>query len=299
MEIESARVFVKVVELGSFSRAAEALQLPKSTISRMVSRLESNAGAKLLVRTTRSLKLTEIGRTFYEKCLSPIRQLEEARRNLQDSDGVLAGTVRLTAPEDLGNHVVSRLLGELIHKHPRLHFDFHYSDDVVDLVQGGFDLAVRLGKLSTASFKFKRLGEITLIPVASPEYLQKKAKIRSPHDLEQHEALIYQHSGLTKWQLRSRKESMTIALRARVSGNQMVSLLSLAEAGAGLAILPHYLCSEKIQNGTLVRILPDWRGPVYPVSLVSPVGLSSSLRVKTVSDYLLSEIQTVLAGKSK
>ena len=181
MEIELIRIFVKVVQQSSFSRAAEILKVPKSTVSKAITRLEYETGAKLLLRTTRSLTLTAVGRAFYETCMGPIQTLEEAQKSLNGNESILTGLVRVTAPEDLGIEIIAPTIGELSRKHPLLNFELNYTDDIVDLIKEGFDIAIRIGKLPESSLKVKRIGEIQIIPVASPKYLKNASKIFNPN----------------------------------------------------------------------------------------------------------------------
>src|SRR6266566_5612916 len=189
MELEPTRIFVKVVQQGSFSRAAELLKLPKSTVSRAVSRLETESGTKLLLRTTRSLTLTASGRAFYESCVGPIHALEDARKSLDGQDSIVVGTIRITAPEDFGTLVVSPAIGKLAKEHTGLVFEMHYTEKFVDLIKDGYDLAVRLGKLSPSRLKVRRFGEVAIIAVAAPEYLKQRPAIKKPQDLAMHDCM--------------------------------------------------------------------------------------------------------------
>lgn len=292
MEIESCRIFVKVVQLGSFSKAAELLKLPKSTVSRTISRLERETETKLLLRTTRSITLTSAGRLFYESCLGPIQTLEDARKSLQGQDSIIAGTVRLTAPEDLGTQIISPALGKLAKEHPQLNFDLSYTDQVVDLVKEGFDMAIRVGPLRPSRFKAKRLGDVILIPVAAPDYLKIKGTPKSPNDLKNHDCLTF-NDYITKpqWKLKSEGKSIQAAIKVKVSSNQMSSLLSLALESAGIAFIPLFLAKPYINSGRLCRVLPDWKGESLPLYLVTPTGTSDSSRLKLIADEL-SEVIT-------
>ena len=189
MEIELSRLFVKVIQQGSFSKAAQQLQIPKSTLSKAVTKLEKETGTKLLLRTTRSLTLTAAGRAFYETCLGPVQVLEEAQRSLHGADDILSGVIRLTAPDDFGNFVLAKALTELLKKHPNLRFELKYTNETLDLVKEGIDLAIRVGKLKESSLKAKRIGENKLIFVASPAYLKSRNPIRAPKDLTEHECM--------------------------------------------------------------------------------------------------------------
>ncbi|MGE0632967.1 MAG: LysR substrate-binding domain-containing protein [Pseudobdellovibrionaceae bacterium] len=297
MEIESIRIFVKVVQLGSFSKAAEVLRLPKSTVSRTVSGLEKETSTKLLLRTTRSLTLTAGGRAFYESCLGPVQILEDARKSLHGQDSILSGLIRLTAPEDLGAYVISPTIGEISKQNPDLFFDINYTDQVIDLVKEGYDIAIRIGKLNPSSFKATRLAEIVLVPVASPEYLKMKSKIKTPNDLSDHPCLTYRLNSINpKWQLYSKKGSKSVSIKASVTSNQMTSLMNIAMSGAGIGLLPHYLCQKHIEESRLVRILPDWTGTSFPFWMVTPMSTSSSARLKLTADRLADSIRRKLSA---
>jgi LysR family transcriptional regulator for bpeEF and oprC len=166
IQIELSRLFVKVVQHGGYSKAANALRLPKSTISKAIKRLEDETGTKLLIRTTRSQTLTAAGRLFYETCLEPIQILENAQKSLYGQDNIISGRIKLTAPEDLGNFVITKVISRFSKKYEKLDFETHYSNEVMDLVKDGFDFAIRIGTLKESSLKQKKIGEFELIPVA-------------------------------------------------------------------------------------------------------------------------------------
>ncbi|HXH31364.1 MAG TPA: LysR family transcriptional regulator [Bacteriovoracaceae bacterium] len=297
MEIESIRIFVKVVGLGSYSKAALLLKLPKSTVSRTISRLEADCGTKLLLRTTRSLTLTSSGKAFYESCILPVQALEEAKKSLYGSDSILSGKIRLTASEDFGIHIISPAIGKLSKLHPSLDFEMYYTDKLVDLVKEGFDLAVRIGKLQTSSFKAKKLGEITMIAVATKEFLKAAGGIKEPAELGGLSCLCFSNSSAQlKWTFKRPNRTVSVGIQPRIVANQMTSLMNLALTGAGVALVPQFLCNDDLSAGRLVRVLPDWRGDSMPVSIVSPLGTASSVRLRLLSDYLATVIQTALSG---
>ena len=297
MELESIKIFVKVIQVGSFTRAAEQLRLPKSTVSRAVRRLETETGTQLLLRTTRSLRLTPAGRAFYEASAAPVRALEDARRSIQGGDRVIAGPVKLTAPEDLGSHAVSPALGRLLRDHPDLSLDVNYTDEVVDLVRDGYDLAVRLGPLPASGFRALRLGEVFLIPVAAPTYLARAPKIREPRDLRVHHGIAYTpETTHPRWTLRSGRSTVHVGIRVRAGANQMSSVMAMAEAGGGVAFAPSYLCRKAIAAGRLTPVLPGWLSPGFAVSLVSPRSAGMPARVRVVADRLAAAIREGLIG---
>lgn len=296
MELELTRIFVKVAQNGSFSRAAEILGLPKSTVSKAVSRLEKETGTKLILRTTRSLTLTQSGRAFYEASLSPIAQLEDAQKSLYGKDRILTGTIKLTAPEDLGSYVIAPAIAELSKAHPDLFFELHYTNEVIDLVRDGFDIAVRLGKATDSSLKMKKAGEVVLVPVASPKYLKGKEKIREPQDLKNHNclSLIFRDSA-ERWHFRNKQgTNVKVETKAKVLTNQMTCVLQMALSGGGVTLVPSYVAAPHVESGKLVLVLPEWTSPGVPVSILTPLAPSSSARLKITVDHISKALSEAL-----
>lgn len=298
MDLELIRIFVKVVELGSFTRAAQQLKLPKSTVSRGVSRLESGSGTRLLLRTTRSLKLTEAGRAFYDRCAGAVREIEEAGRGLQGADEQISGQVRLTAPEDVGQFLVSPEIRALARKYPALSFDFNFTDDVIDLVREGYDIAVRAGRLPASRMRALRLGEVAMVLVASPRYLERAPRLQGPADLASQDCLEFlPEAQVHRWKLtRSgpgpRTESVTI--RPRFSGNHARSIIQLALDAGGIALMPNVTCKDELDSGKLVRVLPQWDGEKLPIYLVLPSSGPVPRRVRVVADHLAAVLKDTL-----
>jgi len=292
MEIELSRIFVKVIQSGSFTKAAEILQLPKSSVSRAIVRLEEESQTKLIIRTTRSLSLTEAGRIFYEACLPAIQTLEEAQKSLQGKDKSIAGLVKITAPEDLGTAVISSVIADLAKKYPLLNFELSFSDKVVDIVKEGFDIAIRLGKRVDSTLKLRPAGEVILIAVASPTYLKNHPKIKHPLDLNNHTCLS--HNWSKHWIMKSNKGSVTVPIKPKILSNQMISMLTMAVAGNGISFVPKYLCQPYLESGELVRILPEWSSPPVMASIITPLAPSSSGRIKVTVDAIYFAMKETL-----
>ena len=296
MDLEPVRIFVHVVQAGGFSRAAQTLGLPKSTVSRSISRLEREAGARLLIRTTRQVSLTETGRRFYEDCLDPVRSIEEARRLLQGRDERMSGVIRITAPDDFGTQVISPIVGMLLREYPGLTFELAYTNEVLDLVRHGYDFALRIGPLTPSRLKARRLGELVPCLVAAPGYLQARPPIRAPRDLADHDCLAIESASFHQsWSLRSGARQVDVAIRPRVLLNQVVSVLGLALQGIGVALLPNHLCREALRAGQLRRVLPAWQGEPIALSLVSPLGTAASGRLRLVAERLAAAIRQAIA----
>lgn len=295
MDIELVHLFVSVVKHGSFSRAADSLRLPKSTVSKAVSRLESETGTKLLVRTTRSQTLTAAGKAFYDSCVGPIQAIEDAQKSLAGNDSLIAGTIRITAPEDIGTEVIAPAVSVLLRKHPALNFELVYTDEVLDLVKDGIDLAVRIGSPRESGLKIKKMGEIRLMLVASPGYLKINPKIQKPQDLKDHVCLSLNVRPAGKlWNLKSASGPAQVEIQPRLLSNQMSSLLKAALADGGVALVPTFFAKSLLESGELVRVLPKWTSHGMPVSMLSPLAFSSSARLRMTADHLTSTLQKAL-----
>lgn len=294
MRIELIHIFVQVIRSGSFTRAAEVLRVPKSTVSKAVSRLETETGTKLLVRTTRSQTLTAAGKALYDGCVGPLQAIEDAEKSLSGNDSLLMGVLKITAPDDLGTGILAPAAAALIRKYPGLSFDFNYTDRIVDLVKEGFDLAVRIGHLKESGLKVKRVGEVRLILIASPSYLKSEGRISKPEDLKGHPCLSLS-AGRYIWPLRSDTgASAQVAIRPRIVSNHMSSLVKAAVAGGGVALVPSFLARPRIESGDIVRVLPHWTSQGLPVSVLSPLAFSSSARLRITTDFFIHELQKAL-----
>jgi DNA-binding transcriptional LysR family regulator len=293
--IETIRLFVKVVQHGGFSKAAEALRIPKSTVSKAVTRLESETGTKLLVRTTRSQTLTAAGRSFYETCLGPIQILEDAQKSLYGQDNIISGTIKITAPEDIGGHVLMPVLSKLSRKYPSLNFDLYLTNEVLDLVKGGYDLAIRIGELRESRLLQRKVGEIIMIPVAAPSYLKDIHKITQPKDMENLAGINLRTGSLShRWKLRNGKKFVSVNLKPNIQSNQVSTLIVSALAGAGVAVLPKYMVESYLASGKLIQLVPAWIADVFPVSVVSPVSTTSSARLNIISSEIITAIKETL-----
>lgn len=295
MELDLTRIFVKVVQNGSFTKAAQILKVPKSTVSKSVARLEKETGTKLIVRTTRSLTLTSAGRLFFEASLGPIQALEEAQKSLSGSDSILSGFLRVTAPEDLGANVIAPVIAKLTAENSGLSFELRYTDQVLDLVKDGIDIAVRLGRLNESRFKVKKAGEVILIAVATQKYLKARSKIREPQDLSEHDCLsISSTSLLNRWPLKNGSRHVNVPVKTKISCNQMDSLINCAKAHGGIALVPRFMAQPEVDAGNLIRVLPEWHTPPLPVSIISPQSAQSSARLKITIDKIYEALQEAL-----
>jgi LysR family transcriptional regulator for bpeEF and oprC len=298
MDLELVHIFIQVIKSGGFSKAAETLRVPKSTVSKAVSRLERETGTKLLLRTTRSKALTAAGQAFYDSCVGPVEAIENAQKSLFGNDSLLSGKIKLTAPEDLGSEVISPAAASLTRQHPGLVFELIYTDQVLDLNRDGYDLAIRIGKLNESSLKVKKMGELKLILIASPDYIKNNPKITAVEDLKAHDCLaLVNRTFLNQWTLKSGTSTARVAIKPRIVSNQMSSLIKAVAAGGGVSLVPAFLAQSPLKAKTVVRVLPQWASPGVPVSLLSPLAFSTSARLRTTVDFLTSEVQKALEAE--
>lgn len=261
-------VFIKVVEMGSFSQAARQLGMPNSTVSAKVSDLETRLGISLMKRTTRKLFVTEEGRRFYERCTRGLEEIKAAEEELISGKKEPQGLLRLTAPVDLGGALLPEVLCDFKKKYPKVVVELFLSDRVVDLVSEGFDLAIRAGELKDSSFFAKKLGTVYFAPFASPSYLRKAGAPEGPKDLQHHSCLQFTPLGSVEWKMIGPKGSVSVPVTRQMIINDLNTLKALTINGSGVAFLPTYLCLAEISNKKLVRLLPEWRSGTGSVHFV-------------------------------
>jgi DNA-binding transcriptional LysR family regulator len=287
----AVNTFAKVVELGSFARAAERLGLSTSAVSRQVSELESHLNARLLNRTTRRLSLTEAGQSFYEHSVQLLSDLEDAEASVRVATAEPQGTLRITCGISFGMRYLAPALAEFSALHPNLLLDLDLSDRVVDLVEEGIDVAVRIGKIGSQGMVSKRLGWTQVVCCASPAYLARRGDpIRVPADLTRHECLSYTNVGMPNtWHFEGdegtvARVSVRIAPRHRANNGQV--LASLAVQGMGVVYEPDFILAHEIRTGQLVPLLPQYRPPRSPIAAVYPSRRHLSAKVRSFVDFL-------------
>ncbi|WPB82699.1 LysR substrate-binding domain-containing protein [Archangium violaceum] len=285
MDLNELLVFAKVVQAGSFTVAARGLRMPKSTVSRKVSELEERVGAQLLQRTTRKLRLTDVGQAYYEHCARIVAEAEQAELAVTRMQSAPHGLLRVTAP--LTFSFLGPIVAEFLKRYPEVQVELVCTDRSVDLVQEGFDLAVRAGRLADSSHIARKLGNVERVVVAAPSYLQERGVPKSPKDLERHDCLVF-GAGMegNVWTLHSGNKSLQVSVRARLVVNEPDMLRAVAVAGAGIALLPTQPSDTDLTTGRLRRLLPDWSSSGAPVHAVYPSTRHHSPKVMAFVDFL-------------
>ena len=256
--IDAMRAFIHVVQDGSFTRAADRLDTSPQLVSKYVSQLEQHLGVRLLNRTTRRVNLTEAGHRYFEQAQQVLTDFENLEHQMGDLQPEAAGLLRISAPVSFAVHHLEPLLAEFRRVHPGVEVDLQLNDRKVDIIEEGFDVALRIGRLKSSSLIAKRLAPVRLVFCASPDYLAQHGTPEGPDDLQDHRYLHYSYldSGaippLQKWFSGSR------GLQRVMASNNGDVLIAAAISGAGIALQPTFLCGSSIREGKLRIILPDY-----------------------------------------
>lgn len=289
MDLNAIFVFAKVVEAGSFTGAARELSMPKSTVSRKVSELEEQLGARLLQRTTRKLSLTDVGLAVYQHAARMVAEAEEAELVVDRMQESPRGLLRVTTPLNFG--YLGPIVTSYLKRYPEVRIEMVCADRVVDLIQEGFDVAIRAGQLADSTLIARGLGTLQSYVVASPAYLSERRAPEQPQDLEQHECLAFGAGAQrTSWILQQSGKALTVEVRPRFVVNDFDFLDESVRAGLGIAMLPVFRCWEHLRAGRLVRLLPQWSSPEIPLHAVYPSTRHLSPKVKAFIDHLREHI---------
>lgn len=270
--IQAVRLFVRVVDLGSFSKAAAELGMGQPAATKQVARMEALLGARLLHRTTHGVTPTEIGALYYEKCRLIAHHVEEAESVAALLQSQLQGGLRLSTSVAFGRRVLAPMVMRFMKLNPQLHVDLSCDDRYVNLVEQGIDVAIRMGRLADSSLGSRYLGLNPWVVVASPGYLAQRGAPATPQDLQGHDALVYSSvQGDARWQFTGPQgEVESMPVRGPLRSNNLSTLLLAAREGLGVAALPRYVAEESIANGAVQSLLEGWTLPAQEIHAVYP-----------------------------
>lgn len=288
-EVSLWRLFFRIVERGSLSKAAEDLQLEPSSVSRRITALEKRLKVQLLYRSTRNLSLTAAGERAYEKMRPIIEDMEGVLTDLDARSPIVSGTIRITAPVSFGECYVTRWLMAFQRQHPAVLFDLVLSDNRLDLMEEGFDLAIRIGEMSASDLVVRRLGDMPNIICASPAYLAETSVPRRPADLRLHRAVVYSLSRekhLSRLKMERAGETQHVELTGIFFLNNVGAIRQAVIGGAGIHAGPAWLFKSCLETGELVQLLPDWRLAALPVHLVRLKSRYVPHRITALYDWL-------------
>jgi DNA-binding transcriptional LysR family regulator len=300
-DLNAALVLVRVVQAGSFRAAAQALGMPKTTVSRKVSELEAQLGVRLLQRTTRRLSLTEAGLAFAEEAEVAIARLEAAQDAVAELQREPRGRLRVTTAVTIGELFLAPVLAEFLQAFPAVDVLLQLTDRPVDLVAERFDVAIRAGELPESSLIARRIGSSTYRVVASPDYLSRHGTPQRPADLSSHACLRFTRSGMEvrpSWPFGAGARRTEVPVGGRLVSDDFVVLRTAAEQGLGIARLPGLLVHDAIQAGRLVALLDDQAPPPNPLHLLYPGGGRLPARTSAFIDFVQPRLAQALAAGS-
>ncbi|MDA1099691.1 MAG: LysR family transcriptional regulator [Proteobacteria bacterium] len=280
-------VFAKVVQQSSFTAAAQALGLSKSAVSKQIGRLEDRLGARLLNRTTRKLSLTEVGAVFYEACARIVEAAQAAADEVGSMAAVPRGRLRVNAPMTFGTLHLGPIIADFLQTHDQIDLDLVLDDRFSDLVQEGFDVAIRIAALIDSSLIVRRLAPSRAVLCAAPDYLRRHGTPEKPEDLRQHNCFgyLYRASG-TDWALNGTKGPVSIPLRGNLRANNGEVLRDAAVAGAGIVALPSFIVGKDLRAGTLVEFLPECVPQTHAIYAAYPHRRHLAPKVRAFVDFL-------------
>jgi DNA-binding transcriptional LysR family regulator len=283
-------VFARVAQTGGLSAAARLLGMPKSTVSRKLAQLEERVGARLIQRTTRKLGLTDAGRIYYQHAARIVAEIEEAGQALRRVQTEPRGPLRVTAP--LAFRMLGPIVAAYLSRHRHVQLELVCTDRPVDLIEEGFDVAIRAGALGDSTLVARPLGRFRRVLVASPGYCKQNGTPRQPADLRKHACLIFGAGARpTQWTLFSDGKQAEVRVTPRLSVNDFDILRDAAQAGLGIAALADFTCAEDISAGRLRHVLPDWHAAETPVHALYPTARHLSPKVVTFIELLQERLR--------
>ncbi|AEG32433.1 LysR family transcriptional regulator [Thiomicrospira cyclica] len=293
--LEGLSIFVQVIESGSFSGAANELGHAVSHISKSISRLEARLGVRLIQRTTRSLRLTEAGKTYYEKARQIVNEARDAELSLTQHNLKPSGRLKISLPNSFGQSHLQPLITQFALSYPDIQLQIDFSSRLVDLVGEGYDLAIRMGQLKDSNMISRKLLDYGFYTVATPEFLARHGTPQHPHDLKDCPSIKYTYNQvpLTWDYINEAGKKFHVEPKHRVECNNMPMQKTLVMANIGIARLPSFSCLEEIAQGHLVRLLKNYETPKQSATLVYPnkQHLNTSVRhfIEMTMDYFQSQ----------
>ena len=281
------RAFAKVAESGSFSSAARLLGRSKAVVSKQVAMLESALSVQLLVRTTRQVRLTEVGRSYFERCVLVLAELDELESNVQQSQSSPRGVLRVAGPQTFAELHLSAAIREFLLRYPDLKVELVLTDRVVDLVDHAFDVAIRVGQLEDSSLLARRLAMSSIVTCASPAYLARRGVPRTPEQLPTHDLVI--DANLRQpgtWRFRRGARTVNVRVSGRLQVNSAVMVRHFLVSGAGIGLCPEFVVRDDLEAGRLVPLLAEFSGYDLGIYAVYPHTRHVPSRVRVFVDFL-------------
>lgn len=285
--LQSYRVYRDVVEAGGFTAAAAALGITKSAVSKHIAALEGRLGARLLDRTTRKMRPTEVGLAFYDRCARILADIEDAELAVASLHTAPRGRLRVSAPMSFGTRHLAPLLAGVLARYPELEVDLVFNDRVVDLFDEGFDLAIRIADLADSGLVARRLAPARRVVCAAPSYWRKRGKPLLPGDLAGHECLLYTYlPNESEWRLFENGKVRSVHVTGRLRANNGDALREAAIGGRGVVLAPTFIVGEDLRRGALEAALGEFAGPPLSIYAVYPQNRYLTAKVRAFIDHL-------------
>jgi DNA-binding transcriptional LysR family regulator len=284
--------FVEVARLRSFVRAAEHLQVNVSAVSRAVAALEARLGVRLLQRSTRRVGLSEAGRAHVMRCEALLAELTDAEAAVSERNTALRGSLRVSVPGGFGLTHLAPIVPDFLRSHPQLALDFEMSNRFVDLIEEGYDVAIRVGTLRDSRLAARRLGSNRRILVAAPDYLREHKQLRHPRELTAHTCLIL-NIGVhpETWTLANKSARQTVRVNGPLLSNHVLALRSACLAGLGIGLLPGFALTEQLAIGSLIQVLPKWQTPEQGIYALYPSHRLIPAKVRAFVDFIETRLR--------
>lgn len=289
-DLNEMAIFAVVVGSGSFTKAAEKLKLPKSTVSRKVSQLEKRVGVRLINRTTRNLKPTETGKLYFSQCQKMLEQAEEADRIVNNMQSEPSGLLRISTPLSFGTPFFIGVIKKFLEKYPKVNIEIISDNKIVDMLEQEVDIAFRVGPLSDSSLIARNIGTARLSLCASPDYIKKYGEPKTIQDLEKHTCISIPR---TPWTFQSSQGKVDFEPHSRMTANDMEMIRNMVIEGFGIGAVPQILISEDLKNKSLVNILPEELFQERTFYLVYPSRKEPPSKVVAFTDFIFSNCQPI------
>lgn len=294
MDLNASLVLVRVIQCGSFTKAARLLEMPISTVSLKVAQLERSLGVSLLRRTTRKLQLTPAGEVYFQSAAKALEALDEAAALTREAQAEVQGRLRMTAPVEIGMSRLAEVVGQYTAKNPKVHVELLLTDRRVDLIGERVDLALRMGDLKDSGLISRKIGASGFSLYASPKYLKSKGEPKIPCDLAEHRCLSFTNlPNPGEWHLKKGDSTQRVRVNGPLSANNLVALQRMTVEGHGVAMLPSFLCEASQSRGELRQVLPGWGSKTTNVSLVYPAQRFVSRALRELINHIIQNLQHV------
>ncbi|WP_163930665.1 LysR family transcriptional regulator [Paraferrimonas sp. SM1919] len=291
-QLEQMQVFIRIVEAGSISEAAKQLGVMKSLVSRRLSGLEQRLGVSLLTRTTRSMKLTEAGKEFYQRSSGILAELDELESSVSGNAQQLKGTLNIAAPISYGMTKLVDVIDGFTEANPQLKLNLSFSDSRQQLIEEGLDAAIRIGTLTDSNLRARKLGVARSVFCCAPSYLEQVGPIKTHKDMQNKQFIHYSNQAFTKHVLQTPdKQQVELHYSPSLQANNGDFLVEMCKRGKGISRLPDFIADKGIESGELVQLLPDYPCAVSDIYVVYPDQKFTSKRLRAFIDYMVDNYQ--------